>query len=481
MKFRCLGLAVALASQVLVSSGWADVKLPAIFGDNMCLQQGRDLPVWGWADPGEEVTVTIGSASQKATAGEDGRWKVKLEPVETYGPVEVKVSGKNEILIKNVIVGDVWICSGQSNMEWPVAASNNPQEEIANANYPKIRIFKVMRKTALEPQTDVVGQWVECSPQTIADKSAVGYFFGRELHQRLDNRPIGLINTSWGGTIAEAWTSAETLQAEPEYKAILDRAAALNSDSVKNGNNPNRASVLYNAMIAPLIPYAIRGAIWYQGESNASRAYQYRTLMPDMIGDWRKQWGQGDFPFFMVQLANFMKKEEAPTESAWAELREAQLLTAEETPHVGMAVIIDIGEANDIHPRNKQDVGKRLAISAMNIAYGKDLVHKGPTYQSLERKGGKIRLNFHNTGSGLVAKGDKLTGFAVCGKDMTWHWADATIDGTSVIVSSKEVPEPFAVRYGWANNPDCNLYNAEGLPASPFRTDTFDGVTINNK
>ncbi|MBX3448422.1 MAG: sialate O-acetylesterase [Planctomycetaceae bacterium] len=458
----------------------ADVRLPAIFGNNACLQQGIDLPVWGWADPGEEVTVKIGDSQKKATAGDNGRWMVKLPPVKEFGPVSLSITGKNAITLENVIVGDVWICSGQSNMEWSVAASGNPQEEIANAKHPKIRIFKVSRATALEPQENCTGQWVECSPETIADKSAVGYFFGRALHQGLEGRPIGLINTAWGGTVAEAWTSHEMLASKGDYGPILERTTAANADP-KNANNPNRASVLYNGMIAPLVPYAIKGAIWYQGESNAGRAYQYRTLMPDMIGDWRNHWGQGPFPFFMVQLANFMKKDEQPTESAWAELREAQLMTAQSLPHTGMAVIIDIGEANDIHPKNKQDVGKRLALSALHVAYGRDLVWTGPTYQSLSRKDGKIVLQFHNVGGGLVVKGDKLTGFAICGEDRKWVWADAKVEGNTVVVSSPEVKAPFAVRYGWGNNPDCNLYNAEGLPASPFRTDTFDGVTINNK
>lgn len=353
-----------------------------------------------------------------------------------------------------------------------------------------------------------------CSPETVPGFSAVGYFFGRELHKEL-NVPIGLIHTSWGGTPAESWTRRGALESVPDCMPILERfdeAMAKYPEAKKKydesmiawkedvkkakaeGKNPPRRpgapfgpgnphspAGLYNAMIAPLIPYSIGGAIWYQGESNAGRAYQYRKLFPAMITNWRKDWGQGDFPFLFVQLANFMAVDPEPVDSAWAELREAQLMTLA-LPNAGMAVIIDIGEARDIHPKNKQDVGKRLALWALGKSYGKKQVYSGPIYKSKRTEGNKITLEFEHVGGGLAAGGgEPLKGFAVAGADRKFVWADAKIDGNTVIISSDEVSEPAAVRYGWANNPVCNLYNKEGLPASPFRTDDWPGVTVNNK
>lgn len=511
--FRLSALAAFVAMTTSVS---ADVKLPTIIGDNMVLQQGKELSFWGKADPGEEVTVTVGGQSVSTTADDSGKWSVKAPAISEYGPVAVSVKGNNTIDIQNVLVGSNWICSGQSNMEWPVNRSNNPEEEIANANYPEIRFYNAEHTTAAEPQDDVKGQWVVCSPETIANFSAVGYFFGRELHKQTGH-PVGLIGTNWGGTPAESWTSMDKLKSVGELKPILDRWEdivarhdQIMADYAKkveeweakkkeleaagkdvpgkpregfNANHPHRAASLYNGMIAPLVPFAIDGAIWYQGESNAGRAYQYRTLFPAMITDWREKWGQGDFRFYFVQLANFMARNEAPEESAWAELREAQSMTLS-LPNTGQAVIIDIGEADDIHPRNKQDVGYRLAQIALHDVFGKeDLVYSGPTYKSMEIERDKVRLKFDHVGGGLVAKGDsgELVGFAIAGDDKKFYWADAKIEGNEVIVSSKKVPHPEAVRYGWANNPAVNLYNSEGLPASPFRTDDWQGVTAESK
>jgi sialate O-acetylesterase len=320
----------------------------------------------------------------------------------------------------------------------------------------------------------------------------VGYFFGRELHQKLDV-PVGLIHTSWGGTAAEVWTSKRTLDATELLKPMVEnytkrmesyekqmaglkeaaeKAKAEGKPAPKAPNKPMMPSCLYNGMIANVLPYGIRGAVWYQGESNASRAKEYQTLFPAMIKNWREDWGQGDFPFGFVQLANYMTRREQPADSAWAELREAQTMTLS-LPKTGMAVIIDIGDAKDIHPKNKQDVGKRLALWAQSQVYGKDVVYSGPMYESMKVEDGKVRVSFKHTGGGLEAKGGKLAGFAVAGEDRTFVWADATVDGKTVVVCSEKVAKPVAVRYAWADNPDCNLYNKEGLPASPFRTDDW--------
>lgn len=488
----------------------ADVKLPAIFGDNMVLQAEKKVPIWGTAEPGEAIEVRIsvpvaeeGTAAaqteqqlqtQRAQADDEGRWQVTLDPLPASDdPIGFVVTGNNKLTFENVLVGEVWVCSGQSNMEWPVRAANDAEQEIANAKFPTIRLFQVEKKVASDaPASDVVGEWVVCSPETVAGFSAVGYFFGREI-QNATNRPVGLIGTYWGGTPAEAWTSREKLEGTEELKPILDRWAAIDQQAAegqaKNDNrrremgpdHPHHPAGLFNGMIAPIIPYAIRGAIWYQGESNAGRAYQYRELFPAMITDWRERWNQGDFPFLFVQLANFMERKEQPAESAWAELREAQSMTLE-LPETGQAVIIDIGEAGDIHPRNKQDVGKRLALAAMKVAYDKeDVVYSGPVLKGAEFEDGKAILTFDHVGGGLEAKGNALKGFAVAGEDRVFKWADAEIDGDKVIVSSDEVKEPVAVRYAWADNPEATLYNAEGLPASPFRTDDWKGITVDAK
>jgi sialate O-acetylesterase len=495
---------------------FADVKLPAVIGDNMVLQQGQKIAIWGWAEPGEEVMVGVSWHTMEwgVTADEKGNWMFKMNPPKVGGPYEMTLRGKNTVTIKNILVGEVWVCSGQSNMQFAVRQAANAEQEIAAAQYPNIRLFSVERKVAEQPQSDCVGSWQPCSPQTVADFSAVAYFFGRELHKEIDT-PIGLIHTSWGGTPAEAWTSKDALRSEPacapilqryadavakypeamkEYERKVDEWKAAVAKAKAEGSKPPRGpgapfgpghphspGGLYNAMIAPLIPYGIRGAIWYQGESNAGRAYQYRRLFPAMIKCWRKEWGQGDFPFLFVQLANFMAVKPEPAESEWAELREAQSMTLA-LPNTGMAVIIDIGEANDIHPKNKQDVGRRLALWALAKTYAKQLVYSGPLYKSMEVQGNKIILHFDHVGGGLVAGGgEPLKGFAIAGADRKFVWADAKIDGNAVVVSTDGVAEPVAVRYAWADNPVCNLYNKEGLPASPFRTDDWPGITASNK
>ena len=518
---RHLG-AFLVCSLFAASSALADVKLPAVIGDNMVLQRDAKVVIWGTADPGEKVSVSLRDQKAGATADGEGRWKVQLGPVPAGGPMEMTVAGKNTLTLKNLLVGEVWVASGQSNMQWTVRASANPEQEIQEAKYPSIRLFTVPRTPATEPQSDCNAKWVECSPETIAEFSAVAFYFGRHLHKTLEV-PIGLINTSFGGTAAEAWTSRPTLESVAEFKPIFERWDKMvadfpkaKADYEKNSEklledwkqavqkakaegktpprqpqppsnpatNPNHYSTLYNGMIAPLMPYTVKGAIWYQGESNADRAYQYRKLFPAMIQDWRKAWGQ-EFPFLFVQLANYNPRQPEPAESTgdsdWAELREAQLMTLS-LPKTAMAVITDIGDAKDIHPKNKQDVGRRLALAALHMSYGKDIVCSGPVFEKLQVEGSTVRLQFKHVGSGLVAQGGgAIKGFAVAGSDKKFYAAEARIDGNSVVVRSDQVEKPVGVRYAWANNPLGNLFNKDGLPASPFRTDDWAGVTVDKR
>ena len=641
----------------------AEVRLPAIISDNLVLQQATKVRIWGNARAGERVTVTFQNQSADTVADAQGHWAVFIGPLKSGGPTELTVKGDNVLTIKNVLVGEVWLCSGQSNMEWPLANTIGGTETLATANYPEMRMFRVEHHTALEPLADLEGHWVVTTPDEAAHFTAVGYFFGRELYQRL-RVPIGLIDSSWGGTPAEAWTSHEALVSSPDLKPILDRyesslhmlpqakeayAKALAQWEEKNlyidaGNkgealgyadpatstadwskmdlpqqfetagllidgavwfrkvlelpeswagkdltlnlspiddedvtyfngkkvgsigrdtpnsymvprkyvvpgalvhggrnviavrvfdnageggfsrggamslgptgkdvislrgawdykvelalepkhpdwgsrpeavgvsNQNNPSVLYNAMIAPLVPFAIRGAIWYQGESNAGRAYQYRTLFPIMIRNWRSAWGH-EFPFYFVQLANWHAHKAEPDESDWAELREAQTMTLRE-PQTGMAVTIDIGDENDIHPRNKLDVGRRLAAWALAGTYDQKVVPSGPLFERFTVEGDKVRIRFKH-GAGLkTSDGGAVKGFAIAGEDRRFVWADARIDGDTVIVSSPKVVKPVAVRYGWADNPIVNVYNGAGLPASPFRTDDWPGVTATRR
>ena len=511
VRSKTIAFALCVLSCLLIAAPLtlADVKLPAVIGDNMVLQRHQRVPIWGMADPGERVTVTFAGQRVTAVARPDGRWILRLTALAAGGPHEMTVAGKNTIELQNILVGEVWACSGQSNMQMSVRASNNAEEEIAAADYPEMRLFTVPRVPSSERTTEIEAQWVVCTPETIPNFTAVGYFFGREVHKTL-NVPVGLINTSWGGTPAESWTTRPTIETDPEFRPIADRwtQAEQNypeqkkkheealakwkeeADKAKaEGKQPPRQpwpplferkqyepGSLFNGMVFPLIPYAIKGAIWYQGESNAGRAYQYRALFPAMIRDWRQEWGQGAFPFLFVQLANFLAREAEPTDSAWAELREAQSMTLD-LVKTGQAVIIDIGDEKDIHPKNKQDVGLRLALNALAMAYGQDIVYSGPVYREMATQGSKIRLAFDCVGGGLVAQGGELKGFALAGEDQKFVWAEAVIEGDTVVVHSDRVPQPAAVRYAWANNPECNLYNQEGLSASPFRTDAWPGVT----
>jgi sialate O-acetylesterase len=489
----------------------ADVRLPALFGHNMALQQEAPIPVWGTASPGEKISVTLADKTVSVEAGKDGRWKLSLPPLPAGESLTLTVKGTNTVAFTNIVVGEVWVCSGQSNMRWPVRDALEPQKEIETAIWPKIRLFTVAITVAESPKEDVIGKWVECSPQSVGGFSAAGYFFGRELHQKL-GRPVGLIHSSVGGTPAQAWTRLGCLEADPEFKKLvehwnerkkgMEQARAKHEERVAEWKvavqkakekgekpplrprfvdpitSPTRPANLYNGMIAPLMPFAIRGVAWYQGEANANNPELYTRLFPAMIQDWRDQWGQGAFPFLFVQLANHTERFDHPTDPPWARLREAQLKALSVT-NTGMAVAIDIGSDKSIHPRNKQDVGRRLAAWALHFVYGKkEVVPSGPIFDTMKIEGDKARLSFKFLGGGLVNKAEGgLKGFAIAGDDRNFVWADAKIDAETILVSSEKVKKPAAVRYGWAANPEVSLYNKAGLPASPFRTDDWPSAT----
>lgn len=648
MKKTVLFLAASLFSTIALAA----VRLPNIFGDNMVLQRDKPIPIWGWANKNEKVTVQFNGQVKTVKAGKDGQWKVLLNAEKAGGPYDLLVKSSNSITLHNILMGDVWICSGQSNMEFHVNGVFNASKEIAQSANPDIRHFYLPKDIAVTPQEDIKeSAWKAAGPENTGDFTAVGYFFARTLNEQL-HVPIGLIHTSWGGTIVETWISREGLAGNDAFRELMTHTPVLNLDSMANanksrllntirqvqgslpdaataaswqsagtddhdwarmkvpglweqqqlpgfdgvvwfrktvniaaadagkaaelslgtiddndvtyingtpvgstqqynafrvykipagvlkeGNNviavkvednaggggfygepenlflsvngrkqplagdwafrvasmappvssvgPNSyPSLLYNAMIHPILPFAIKGAIWYQGESNAGRAYQYRKSFPLLINNWRQLWKQGDFPFYFVQLASFNASNgTSKGGSSWAELREAQTLTLQ-LPNTGMAVITDIGEPTDIHPKNKQDVGKRLAAAALHDTYGQNIVYSGPVYQSMQVNGRQVTLSFTSVGSGLTAK-DKygyIKGFEVAGADQQFHYAKAYIKGDKVIVFADEVSAPVAVRYGWAdNNLEDNLFNKEGFPAGPFRTDNWKGLTEGNK
>ncbi|TXT31192.1 MAG: sialate O-acetylesterase [Planctomycetota bacterium] len=469
----CAGLVLA---SLLASGGLAraDVKLPKVLASNMVLQQKQAIPIWGTADAGEDVTVSIGDNKATAKAGADGKWSVKLKELAAGGgPVEVVVKGKNEIKLTNVLIGEVWVASGQSNMEWNVANSVNPKEEIAAAKYPNIRLFHVRKTPAVVPQEVVLDRdWSECSPETISNFSAVAYFFGRHLHKEL-NVPIGLINTSWGGTAIEPWTPIAGFESVESLKPIAEQVKAQQAKPEGAKAGAGGPSHLYNGMVHHLVPFGIRGAIWYQGESNRSQGVGYEQRMHALINGWRSVWGQGDFPFLYVQLAPWKYVKPPMTDPAHLlpQIWEAQtkVLAMKNT---GMAITHDIGNLDDIHPRNKQDVGKRLALWALAKTYGKsDLVYSGPLYKSMKVDGNKVRIEFDHVGGGLKSRDDKpLSWFTIAGKEGDFVEATATIDGNSIVVSSAKIAEPAAVRFGWDQLAEPNLMNAAGLPAGPFRT-----------
>ena len=509
-RSRCLArlAGVALASILWLPAAHTDVRLPGLFSHHMVLQQELPVPVWGWADEGEEVTVQFRD-QRVTTVARNGKWAVRLQPMKAGPHPEIlAVRGKNTILLRDVLLGEVWICSGQSNMEWPLSRSFEPEGDIAGAANPRIRLFTVPKLRTEEPVDDVRSEWKECSPETVRDFSAVAYYFGRALH-RTRNVAVGLINTSWGGSPAEVWMSKTALTLDPDYRreiwdaypeaaqryqAALAEWERAKAEAERTGQKfergrpwaPWRPAELYNGMIAPLIPYAISGAIWYQGESNAGRAWQYRRLFSDLILNWRRDWGQGDFPFIAVQLAPWDKNRNRsleeitaePGESDWAELREAQVHATRILPNVGLAIITDAGEKDDIHPARKAIVGERLALAARVIAYAETFAGRSPMYKSASFGGGRATIEFDFVGNGLVARDGPLRGFAIAGPDRKFVWADARILGKNrVVVSSPLVSDPIAVRYGWADYPVVNLESAFGLPASPFRTDDFPLTT----
>jgi sialate O-acetylesterase len=508
----------------------AELRLPAIIGDHMVLQQKQANPLWGWDTPGTEVTVKFAGQTKKAKAGADGKWTVKLDAVPANAKAAtISIQGSSSRELKNVLVGEVWLCSGQSNMGFNVGSTWDADLTIAQAKYPQIRLISVPQVGTQEIQDDFKGQWEECSPANVGSFSAVGYHYGRVLHEVL-GVPVGLIDNAWGGSAAEAWVRRDLLEKDARFKGIMktwkkneadfsqeafdkqeaaykakaDAWATARREAIKNGTpqpaplgraprNPmtgqHRPGNLYAGVLHPTIGYGIKGAIWYQGESNASRAKEYRDLFPFMIQHWRKEWKQGDFPFYWVQLADFRAEQPEPVESDWAELREAQTLTISKLPNTGECVITDLGEANDIHPKNKVDVAERLVRWALVKDYGMKMPYRSPTFKDVKFEEGKAIVTFDHADTGLrVVDVDEVRGFAICGEDRKWVWAEAVIlpdsklsprtpRGNQVTVSSPNVAKPVAVRYAWADNPVANVYSAEGLPVTPFRTDDFPMIT----
>ncbi|MES2708390.1 MAG: sialate O-acetylesterase [Verrucomicrobiota bacterium] len=495
-----LGLAASLP---------AEVKLPPVFASHMVLQRDKPVPVWGTADAGEKVAVAIGGQTQETTAGADGKWMVKLSPMPANAvPQTLEVRGGNKIEFTDVLVGEVWLGSGQSNMEWPVRASVNGAAEAEAAKFPTIRLLNVPKTSTPQPVTSLNATWTECNPQTVAGFSAVLYFMGRELNREL-NVPVGLINSSWGGSRIEPWTPVEGFAQVPSQRDNFRAIRAATPGTGEYNNNlsawlgsveqwakESRAGLqkkqppapmpekpgtpaqgsqgligLYNGMISPLVPYAIRGAVWYQGESNNGEGMLYLDRKKALVGGWRKVWGQGDFPFYTVQLAPY-NYGNGKDNTSMAEIWEAQNATLTEIPNTGVAVINDIGNPADIHPANKQEVGRRLSLIALAREYGRaNLVYSGPAFAGKSVEGGKIRVKFNSTGGGLVSRdGKPLDWFEIAGADGKFVAAEAVIEGADVLVSSPQVPQPAQVRLGWSQLGSPNLMNKEGLPASAFRS-----------
>jgi sialate O-acetylesterase len=503
---------------VFVRLANADIKLPAIIGSHMVLQQQTPIQIWGWAEPGEEISVTFADQRARISADGEGKWKIKLKAMTAGGgPYTMTISGTQSrpVILDNILLGEVWVCSGQSNMEWELWRTHSPSPEIQRADFPQIRLFHVPRKVSTQPLEDMEAEWKVCNPETARYFSAVAYYFGREIHKKLEV-PVGLISTRWGGTPIEPWTPVTGFKSMPELHHILEEMKPAEEEyrqtlreflpeledwiektkpALSQGINlplqpeiplhpqhdPQAPTVLYNAMIHPLIPFAIRGAIWYQGESNRNDGLIYTKKMEALISGWREVWNVGDFPFYYVQLApydySYTPEEEGsgvPDHLRLPLIWEAQL-NALKIPNTGMAVITDIGNLYDIHPRNKKDVGCRLSLWALAKTYGwKDLVYSGPLYKSMAVEGDKIRIRFDHVGSGLISLDNRpLTWFEIAGPDRIFYKARAEINGDSVLVWSDKVTEPVTVRFGWHQVAEPNLGNKEGLPASPFRTDRW--------
>ncbi len=478
-----MSFAAAMLLAVLPAVIRADITLPKLFSDHMVLQRNSEVPIWGTASPGEELKITFGEFEYKATATESGSWAATIKTGGAGGPYELNVSSESSDLrvgFTNVMVGDVWICAGQSNMEWQVSKALNPETEIEKAkNFPGIRLFSIENSASPKPLEDfgVVKPWAICGPDSVKDFSAVGYFFGRDLSKKLGDVPIGLINSTWGGTRCEAWTSRQSLDEVEALGPLLEHWDG-QKEMVTSRNHPAN---IYNSMIAPMTRFPVRGFIWYQGEANVGRGHQYATLFPTLIRDWRKQFGSNELPFYFVQLAPF--KYEGRGDQALQELWDAQLKTAQKTPGTGMVVTTDIGNLDDIHPRNKQAVGQRLALLALKGEYAEELKDNpvegeasGPIFESFSRSGPEVRVTFRNTGERLQLRNQdsQLKGFSVCGEDGVFYPAVATIvDDVVVNLICSKVPEPTEIRYGWDAGFEMNLVNDAGLPASPFRSDDF--------
>ena len=515
---------------LLSSSLYGEIRLPKIFGNHAVLQRDKKVAIWGWGEPGERVTVSFVGQIKSSRVEQDGSWKVELDEMQAQAvgsDLTVQGSESDLVTLKNILVGEVWMASGQSNMAWRLSRTEGATEEIAIAKFPAIRMYITKLRTAAEPKEDLEGSWFETTPENAGEFSAVGYYFAKRLQGELDV-PVGIIRTAWGGKPSQAFTTLEKLSTKPEGKELVDylanqmaaydaeeeqkkfearlaeweeKVATIKAENaamvemakedpslevtkkkaprkpsppiVPNLNSKSPAAI-YNAMIHPWVGYGMRGTIWYQGESNRNRAKQYETIFPLLIEDWRERWGE-EFPFYFVQLANFQEPSKEPgVANPWAELQNAQRLTLS-LPKTGMAVINDIGDAKDIHPQNKKDVGERLARWALAKDYGRaDLVFSGPLYSGSVIEGNQIRVVFDHADGLKSRDGESLERFEIAGADQKWYWAEAVIEGKSVVVSSEEVPEPVAVRYAWAANPEgANLVNGEDLPASLFRTDDW--------
>ncbi len=505
MKQIRLTFLLVLVSLFACLTAQAEVRLPGFFNDHMVLQRERPIPIWGWANPGERISVALsGGSTATATAADDGRWKVALDAMPAGGPHTLTVTGANKVEIKDVLIGEVWLCSGQSNMEWTVRSSLNPEEEAAAAKHPLIRHVKVARKTSGLPLEDLSAQWQVCSPETVPSFTAAGYFMARKLHQEL-GVPIGLINSSWGGTRIEPWTPIEGFQQVPALKDILNQVSLTRPENPAYQKrlkkfvadtetwvaetketlvakrpapafpaelNPltrhTDPTSLFNAMVAPIVGYGMRGAIWYQGESNHSEGMLYHEKKKALVRGWRKIWGIGDFPFYYVQIAPYQYGSEDP--AILARFWEAQAASLE-IANTGMIVISDIGNIRDIHPKNKQEVGRRLALLALKNDYGqKGLVASGPVFESLKIEGDKLRVTFKHTAGGLKSRdGKPLTHFELIGEQAAFVKADARIDGDAIVLSAKGVKQPAAMRFAWHKLAEPNLANGAGLPASAFR------------
>lgn len=503
----------SLIPLTLISTlSFAGIGVPSVFSDHMVLQRNQENPIWGTAEPNEEISISIAGKQVSTTSCKDGKWRVMLPPLPAGGPHTIDIKGNTRLQIDDVLVGEVWFCSGQSNMQWSVMDSYGAEVEIASANHPQIRLLTVELHGTDVPQDDINGTWQVCSPETVPHFSAVGYFYGKILNAALDV-PIGLIDNAWGGSSAEAWIPRKTLEADGGYAEMLEMwdervanfdeaehedykrrykewtASGHKGPSMDWGKTQHpitgqlRPANIFNGMVYPLAGYGIKGVIWYQGESNAGRSKQYLDLFPLLVSTWREVWQQGDFPFYWVQLADFGPEKDIPGDDGWAELRDSQTRSMDILPNSGQAVIIDIGEGRDIHPRDKSTVASRLARWPLARDYRYDIAYQSPRYKSMEVVGNRIRISLdHVSNGGLWAfDSKKIIGFSIAGIDKKFVWAEARIvDHNIVEVWSNDISEPVAVRYGWAQNPRVNLFDRNGLPVTSFRTDDWGWITAGN-